>query len=91
MYRHVGHFALVQALLPILEHTAALPNSDVRVITVSSVAHALIKTFSWKTSQISTLPTPQILPPSTPSKPSKIGTILPSSLISSLPRSFKGA
>jgi hypothetical protein len=34
---------MVQALLPILKHTAALPNSDVRVITVTSVAHAFIK------------------------------------------------
>jgi NAD(P)-dependent dehydrogenase (short-subunit alcohol dehydrogenase family) len=42
-YSHAGHFALVQALLPVLKHTAALPNSDVRVITVTSVAHAFIK------------------------------------------------
>jgi len=29
--------------MPILKHTAALPNSDVRVITVSSVMHTAIK------------------------------------------------
>lgn len=43
MYSHIGHFALVEALLPILKRTAALPDSDTRIITVSSVAHALIK------------------------------------------------
>jgi hypothetical protein len=34
---------LVQELLPNLKHTAALSNLDVRVVTVSSVAHPVIK------------------------------------------------
>jgi NAD(P)-dependent dehydrogenase (short-subunit alcohol dehydrogenase family) len=36
---HVGHHLLTQKLLPILEKTAALPGSDVRVLTLSSVAN----------------------------------------------------
>ena len=39
---HIGHFALTQALLPLLEQTSCLPNSDVRVITVASGAHKFI-------------------------------------------------
>ncbi|KZO91910.1 NAD-P-binding protein [Calocera viscosa TUFC12733] len=37
---HLGHFALTTGLLPLLERTARLPGSDVRIVTVSSVAHA---------------------------------------------------
>jgi NAD(P)-dependent dehydrogenase (short-subunit alcohol dehydrogenase family) len=36
---HIGHHLLTKLLLPILEKTAALPGSDVRVVTVSSVAN----------------------------------------------------
>jgi NAD(P)-dependent dehydrogenase (short-subunit alcohol dehydrogenase family) len=36
---HIGHHLLTQRLLPILETTAALSHSDVRVITLSSVAN----------------------------------------------------
>jgi NAD(P)-dependent dehydrogenase (short-subunit alcohol dehydrogenase family) len=36
---HVGHHLLTQRLLPILEKTAALSGSDVRVITLSSLAN----------------------------------------------------
>jgi NAD(P)-dependent dehydrogenase (short-subunit alcohol dehydrogenase family) len=36
---HVGHHLLTKLLLPTLEKTAALPGSDVRVITISSVAN----------------------------------------------------
>ncbi|KAF4460913.1 alcohol dehydrogenase Bli-4 [Fusarium albosuccineum] len=36
---HMGHALLVKLLLQLLLNTAALPNSDVRVVSVSSVAH----------------------------------------------------
>jgi len=36
---HIGHHLLTKRLLPILEKTAALSGSDVRVITLSSVAN----------------------------------------------------
>lgn len=35
---HIGHFLLTKLLLPLLEKTAASPNSDVRVVTLSSSA-----------------------------------------------------
>ena len=35
---HIGHHLLTKLLLPILERTAALADSDVRVVTVSSLA-----------------------------------------------------
>ena len=38
---HLGHFALAQALMPLLEKTAALPDSDVRVVALSSTAHKM--------------------------------------------------
>ena len=38
---HLGHFALAQALMPLLETTAALPGSDVRVVALSSTGHKL--------------------------------------------------
>jgi NAD(P)-dependent dehydrogenase (short-subunit alcohol dehydrogenase family) len=38
---HLGHFALAQALMPLLEKTAALPGSDVRVVALSSTGHKL--------------------------------------------------
>jgi NAD(P)-dependent dehydrogenase (short-subunit alcohol dehydrogenase family) len=43
---------LVQELLPILKHTAALSNPDVRVVTVSSVAHPVIKNIVKKKSDL---------------------------------------
>ena len=36
---HIGHHLLTKLLLPTLEKTAALPGSDVRVISISSLAH----------------------------------------------------
>ena len=36
---HLGHFQLTKLLLPRLEKTAAMPGSDVRVVTVSSEAY----------------------------------------------------
>jgi NAD(P)-dependent dehydrogenase (short-subunit alcohol dehydrogenase family) len=36
---HIGHFQLTKLLLPLLERTAAMPGSDVRVISVSSEAY----------------------------------------------------
>jgi len=38
---HLGHFALGQALLPLLEKTAQEPDSDVRVVALSSTGHKL--------------------------------------------------
>ncbi|MBY8337032.1 SDR family NAD(P)-dependent oxidoreductase [Alteriqipengyuania sp. NZ-12B] len=38
---HLGHFALAQALMPLLVKTAALPGSDVRVVALSSTGHKL--------------------------------------------------
>ncbi|KZT55553.1 NAD(P)-binding protein [Calocera cornea HHB12733] len=48
---HLGHFALTVALLPLLEKTARLPGSDVRVLSVSSAAH----TFTPKPVQFKTV------------------------------------
>ncbi|KAF6827104.1 oxidoreductase C736.13-like protein 2 [Colletotrichum plurivorum] len=36
---HLGHAMLFRALLPILERTAAMPGSDVRVVNVTSVGY----------------------------------------------------
>lgn len=38
---HLGHFALAQALMPLLETTAKQPGSDVRVVALSSTGHKL--------------------------------------------------
>lgn len=38
---HVGHHLLTKLLLPTLEKTAALPDSDVRIISVSSFANEM--------------------------------------------------
>lgn len=36
---HVGHFLLTRLLLPTMQRTAKLPNADVRIVSVASVAH----------------------------------------------------
>ena len=38
---HLGHFALAQALMPLLMETASKPDSDVRVVALSSTAHKM--------------------------------------------------
>jgi NAD(P)-dependent dehydrogenase (short-subunit alcohol dehydrogenase family) len=38
---HMGHALLNKLLLPLLEKTAAEPNSDVRIVTLSSAAHTM--------------------------------------------------
>lgn len=38
---HLGHFALAKALMPLLQKTAALPDSDARVVALSSTGHKL--------------------------------------------------
>ncbi len=38
---HFGHFALAQALMPVLAMTAREPGSDVRVVALSSTGHKL--------------------------------------------------
>ncbi|MCD1622297.1 oxidoreductase [Citromicrobium bathyomarinum] len=38
---HLGHFALAQALMPLLVKTADQPDSDVRVVALSSTGHKL--------------------------------------------------
>ncbi|GAA5937926.1 hypothetical protein JCM10213_001935 [Rhodosporidiobolus nylandii] len=40
-WNHLGHFALVHHLLPLLIQTSKLPHSSVRVVNVSSLGHAL--------------------------------------------------
>lgn len=42
---HTGHFFLLKLLLPTLVKTAEEPESDVRVVTMSSVTHALAPSF----------------------------------------------
>ncbi|KAL8292823.1 hypothetical protein RQP46_000517 [Phenoliferia psychrophenolica] len=39
----LGHFVLTTTLLPLLKKSAALPGSDVRIVNLSSAAHAMIK------------------------------------------------
>ncbi|KAG9037158.1 hypothetical protein FRB95_006712 [Tulasnella sp. JGI-2019a] len=46
---HLGPFALTTTLLPLIKRTAAEPNSDVRIVTVSSNAHTSAKKVDWKT------------------------------------------
>ncbi|TDZ30493.1 putative oxidoreductase [Colletotrichum spinosum] len=36
---HLGHAMLVRALLPVLQRTAALPDSDVRIVNLTSVGY----------------------------------------------------
>ncbi|KAF2093488.1 NAD(P)-binding protein [Rhizodiscina lignyota] len=36
---HIGHFLLTKLLLPLLQRTAALPDSDVRIVNLSSGGH----------------------------------------------------
>ena len=43
---HTGHFLLVKLLLPILLKTAEEPNSDVRVVTLSSNGHNFAPSFN---------------------------------------------
>ena len=38
---HLGHFALAQALMPLLEKTASEPGSDVRVVALASTGHKI--------------------------------------------------
>ncbi|KAF5361386.1 hypothetical protein D9758_006195 [Tetrapyrgos nigripes] len=42
LVNHIGPFVFTQALLPILTSTAKEPNSDVRIINVTSKAHQLL-------------------------------------------------
>ncbi|KAF2814348.1 NAD(P)-binding protein [Mytilinidion resinicola] len=39
---HLAHFLLTLRLLPLLKRTAADPNSDVRIVNVSSAAHTML-------------------------------------------------
>lgn len=47
---HIGHFLLTKLLLPLLEKTAQLPGSDVRIISVSSEAHNMAPSIDTITS-----------------------------------------
>ncbi len=40
---HLGHFLLTRLLIPLLKSTAKEEDSDVRVVTVSSVGHHYTK------------------------------------------------
>ncbi|KAH7326991.1 NAD-P-binding protein [Rhexocercosporidium sp. MPI-PUGE-AT-0058] len=46
---HVAHFTLTEAILPLLRQIAQLPNSDVRVITVSSTLHTYVTDVKFET------------------------------------------
>ncbi|KAK0756603.1 hypothetical protein N5P37_010757 [Trichoderma harzianum] len=48
---HVGHFFLTKSLLPLLKATAKVPGSDVRIVTVSSVA----ETFAPKSNNFTSI------------------------------------
>jgi NAD(P)-dependent dehydrogenase (short-subunit alcohol dehydrogenase family) len=47
---HIGHFQLTKLLLPLLEKTAAMPGSDVRIISVSSEANHMAPSIDTITS-----------------------------------------
>jgi NAD(P)-dependent dehydrogenase (short-subunit alcohol dehydrogenase family) len=47
---HIGHFQLTKLLLPLLEKTAAIPGSDVRVVSVSSEAYNMAPSIDTITS-----------------------------------------
>jgi len=47
---HIGHFQLTKLLLPLLEKTAAMPGSDVRIISVSSEANNMAPSIDTITS-----------------------------------------
>jgi NAD(P)-dependent dehydrogenase (short-subunit alcohol dehydrogenase family) len=47
---HIGHFQLTKLLLPLLEKTAAIPGSDVRIISVSSEAYNMAPSIDTITS-----------------------------------------
>ncbi|KAE8153825.1 hypothetical protein BDV25DRAFT_148857 [Aspergillus avenaceus] len=42
---HTGHFLLTALLLPLLSQTADQPNSDVRIVSLSSIGHNLAPSF----------------------------------------------
>ncbi|KAH7874987.1 NAD-P-binding protein [Lentinula edodes] len=44
---YISHFVLTETLLPLLKRTAALENSDVRIVNLSSVSHTLMKPDSF--------------------------------------------
>lgn len=47
---HIGHFQLTKLLLPLLEKTAAMPGSDVRIVSVSSEAYNMAPSIDTITS-----------------------------------------
>jgi NAD(P)-dependent dehydrogenase (short-subunit alcohol dehydrogenase family) len=51
---HMGHALLTKLLLPILSSTAALPDSDVRVVILSSEAYTMTSSegIAWETLKI---------------------------------------
>ncbi|EMD32269.1 hypothetical protein CERSUDRAFT_88268 [Gelatoporia subvermispora B] len=48
MVNHIGHFVLTRTLLPLLKRTAAEPGSDVRIVAVSSAAHAFVSNVHFR-------------------------------------------
>lgn len=48
---HISHFALTDALLPLLTATAREPGADVRIVNLTSAAHAHVKPESFSTKQ----------------------------------------
>ncbi|KAH9928812.1 NAD-P-binding protein [Fomitopsis serialis] len=43
MINHIGHFVFIKTLLPILKNTASEPNSDVRIVVVSSDGYEAVR------------------------------------------------
>ncbi|PPR03717.1 hypothetical protein CVT24_007392 [Panaeolus cyanescens] len=48
---HISHYVFTRTLLPLLKQTASEPNSDVRIVNVSSVAHTEVHPKSFKTKE----------------------------------------
>ncbi|KAF9042983.1 NAD-P-binding protein [Panaeolus papilionaceus] len=45
---YISHYVFTRTLLPLLKKTAAEPNSDVRIVNVSSIAHSEVHPTSFK-------------------------------------------
>jgi len=49
---HISHFALTDALLPLMKETAKESGSDVRIVNVSSLAHTRVKPETFATREV---------------------------------------
>ncbi|THV07505.1 NAD(P)-binding protein [Dendrothele bispora CBS 962.96] len=48
---HISHFAFTEALLSLMKTTAKEPNSDVRIVNVTSLAHSRVKPENYTTKE----------------------------------------